>query len=103
MIGGVLTEEKKAAMLAKLNAANKKIQDIKAPTDEELDELLLLAKNYNGPVNPLPSHDDYFKNLFNLKEFGKTGNNGGKRKSRKNKKRKTRKGRKSKKGKKSRK
>ena len=28
MIGGVLTEEQNAAMLAKLNAANNKIQDI---------------------------------------------------------------------------
>jgi hypothetical protein len=100
MIGGVLTEEQKAAMLAKLNAANKKIQDIKTPTNEELDELLK-SVDKEGPQ--IPSSEYYFKNPLNLKEFGNSKSKGGKRKTRKNKKRKTRKGRKGKKGRKSRK
>ena len=92
MIGGVLTEEQKAAMLAKLNAANKKIQDIKTPTNEELDKLLK-SVDKEGPTI-LSVEEQLNKPFFNPKEFGKSGSNGGKRKTRKNKKRKTRKGKK---------
>jgi|LakMenEpi03Aug12_release.lakeMendotaPanAssembly.Ray.scaffolds.fasta_scaffold2963292_1 hypothetical protein len=100
MIGGVLTEEQKAAMLARIAAANEKIQEIKPPTDEELDELLKRDKNFIGPVKELLGPDYYLKNKFNPKEFGNSGNKGGKRKSRKNKKRKTRKDKKSRKSRK---
>ena len=101
MIGGVLTEEQKAAMTAKLNAANEKIKKIKTPTDEELDRLL---KSVDKEGSQIPTVVEQLnKPFFNPKEFGKTGNNGGKRKTRKNKKRKTRKGRKGRKGRKSRK